>query len=55
MRKMLEADYGTLTAPVYQNAFQIFVSCVYLLLYTIAINTVDPEVSSRGGILEAGT
>jgi len=29
--------------PVYQNAFQIFISLVYLLLYTIAINTIDPE------------
>ncbi|KAF8423098.1 hypothetical protein EV426DRAFT_603846 [Tirmania nivea] len=36
-------QHGRMRAPVYQNAFQIFVSFIYLLLYTIAINTVDPE------------
>ncbi|RPB28956.1 hypothetical protein L211DRAFT_881447 [Terfezia boudieri ATCC MYA-4762] len=36
-------QHDRMRAPVYQNAFQIFVSFVYLLLYTIAINTVDPE------------
>jgi len=36
-------QHDRMQAPVYQNAFQIFVSFVYLLLYTIAINTVDPE------------
>ena len=46
MREVLQADVRTFTAPIYQNAFQILISFVYLLLYTIAINTVDPEVSS---------
>lgn len=36
-------QHNRMRAPVYQNAFQILVSFVYLLLYTIAINTVDPE------------
>ena len=37
-------SHGAVIAPVYQNAFQIFISSIYLLLYTIAINSVDPEV-----------
>ncbi|KAF3937285.1 hypothetical protein ABW19_dt0201221 [Dactylella cylindrospora] len=32
-----------LKAPVYQNAFQMFVSFIYLGLYTGAINTVNPD------------
>ncbi|KAF8477351.1 hypothetical protein BDZ91DRAFT_709107 [Kalaharituber pfeilii] len=36
-------QHDRIRAPAYQNAFQIFISFVYLLLYTIAINTVEPE------------
>ncbi|RVD89800.1 uncharacterized protein DFL_000792 [Arthrobotrys flagrans] len=32
-----------LKAPAYQNAFQMLVSFIYLGLYTIAINTVNPD------------
>ncbi|KAK6512870.1 hypothetical protein TWF506_009034 [Arthrobotrys conoides] len=32
-----------LKAPAYQNAFQMFVSFIYLGLYTAAINTVNPD------------
>lgn len=30
-------------APIYQNAVQIFISILYLVLYTQAINTVNPK------------
>jgi hypothetical protein len=33
-------DHDRIRAPRYQNLFQILVSLVYLILYTIAINTV---------------
>ena len=35
-------DPDRMRAPVYQNATQIIISIVYLLLYTGAINTVNP-------------
>ncbi|KAL7274333.1 Calcium channel yvc1 [Rhizina undulata] len=35
-------DHDRLRAPKYQNAFQVFVSIIYLTLYTVAINTVNP-------------
>lgn len=35
-------DHERMRAPVYQNAFQILVSFLYLALYSIAINTVNP-------------
>ncbi|CCX05149.1 hypothetical protein FPQ18DRAFT_402306 [Pyronema domesticum] len=39
-------DHDRIRAPRYQNLFQILVSLVYLILYTIAINTVN----AHGGI-----
>jgi hypothetical protein len=36
-------DHDRIRAPMYQNIFQIGVSFVYLVLYTIAINTVKPD------------
>ncbi|EPS45323.1 hypothetical protein H072_668 [Dactylellina haptotyla CBS 200.50] len=47
--KLTSVNYWThvhpdrLKAPVYQNAFQMFVSFIYLGLYTAAINTVNPD------------
>ncbi|RPB01239.1 hypothetical protein L873DRAFT_1677882 [Choiromyces venosus 120613-1] len=35
-------DHDRLRTPKYQNAFQVLVSVIYLILYTIAINTVNP-------------
>jgi len=35
-------DHDRLRAPLYQNYFQIFVSVVFLVLYTIVINTLNP-------------
>ncbi|KAK6525738.1 hypothetical protein TWF281_010785 [Arthrobotrys megalospora] len=32
-----------LKAPIYQNAFQMFISFIYLGFYTAAINTVNPD------------
>jgi hypothetical protein len=39
-------DHDRIRAPRYQNMFQIIVSALYLILYTIAINTID----ARGGL-----
>jgi hypothetical protein len=39
-------DHDRIRAPRYQNMFQIMVSVLYLVLYTISINTID----ARGGI-----
>ncbi|KAK6537532.1 hypothetical protein TWF694_011714 [Orbilia ellipsospora] len=47
--KLTSTNYWThvhpdrLKAPAYQNAFQMFVSFIYLGLYTAAINTVNPD------------
>ena len=40
-------------APVYQNAVQIFFSILYLVLYTIAINTInkDGDLDAVEGVL----
>lgn len=35
-------DPDRMRVPVYQNAVQIFISIVYLILYTGAINTINP-------------
>lgn len=36
-------DPDRMRAPVYQNAVQIFFSILYLVLYTIAINTINKD------------
>jgi len=35
-------DHDRLRTPKYQNAFQVLISVIYLILYTVAINTVNP-------------
>ncbi|PWW75084.1 hypothetical protein C7212DRAFT_352983 [Tuber magnatum] len=42
-------DHDRLRTPKYQNAFQVLVSVIYLILYTVAINTVNPT-----GDIDAG-
>ena len=32
-------DHDRIRAPKYQNIFQLMISCFYLIIYTIAINT----------------
>ncbi|KAH7035767.1 uncharacterized protein B0I36DRAFT_239642 [Microdochium trichocladiopsis] len=39
-------DPDRMRAPVYQNAFQLLVSILYLVLYTIVINTIN----AKGGL-----
>ena len=34
-------DHDRIRAPKYQNMFQVMISVLYLLLYTIAVNTVN--------------
>ncbi|KAF3904922.1 hypothetical protein ABW20_dc0108801 [Dactylellina cionopaga] len=47
--KLTSVNYWThvhpdrLKAPIYQNSFQMFVSFIYLGMYTAAINTVNPD------------
>ncbi|KAI2605623.1 hypothetical protein GGR54DRAFT_441012 [Hypoxylon sp. NC1633] len=36
-------DPDRMRAPMYQNAFQLVISIVYLVLYTVAINTINPD------------
>ncbi|KAF3065891.1 Calcium channel YVC1 [Daldinia childiae] len=40
---MLHLDPDRMRAPMYQNAFQLIISFVYLALYTGAINTINPD------------
>ncbi|KAI1340375.1 hypothetical protein F5Y15DRAFT_380477 [Xylariaceae sp. FL0016] len=39
----LHADPDRMRVPMYQNAFQLLTSIVYLALYTGAINTINPD------------
>jgi hypothetical protein len=37
-------DPDRMRAPIYQNAFQLLISIIYLALYTGAISTINPDV-----------
>lgn len=39
-------DHDRIRAPKYQNAFQVMISVMFLIFYTVSVNT----VSARGGI-----
>jgi len=39
---IVHLDPDRMRAPMYQNAFQVLISLVYLALYTAAINTINP-------------
>lgn len=39
---------GRMRVPLYQTAFAIVVSIIYLILYTIAINTINPDGNLDG-------
>lgn len=36
-------DHDRIRAPKFQNAFQVLISFIYLILYTVAINSVNPK------------
>lgn len=40
---LVHFDHDRIRAPRFQNAFQVFISFIYLGLYTAAINSVNPS------------